>query len=295
MTQPLRALTISHKPLAAVEFMPDGTLYVSGAEAIVKRWDPATGETTQSLRGHGGPVIAMDTAANARLLGTASMDGSVWIWLTEHAAKAFTLKGFHGIPAAIAFAPDASMVVTGASDRMVRVHELKAGKLMDELKGHRDEVLAVAVSPREPLIVSGGAGDPIRMWQFPSMEQIRTLEAHPIAVLALRFSADGGTLISTGADNVLRVWNADDWSQRSELSLGAEGTHALALSPTRPEAAVTVEGAALIVDLDEGKVVAEFPIPGSEVYGVSYSYDGATVATASADGLVRIWDAARAG
>ena len=145
MTEPLHCLRVSDKTLAAVEFMPDGKLYVAGVEPTVKRWDPATGETDQTLLGHGGPVIAMATAVNGRLLGTCSMDGSAWIWLTAYGAKAFALKGFKGIPASITFAPDASICVTGASDTVVRVHELERGKLTHEFEGHKGEVLAVAI------------------------------------------------------------------------------------------------------------------------------------------------------
>ena len=133
------------------------------------------------------------------------------------------------------------------------------------------------------------------MWQFPSGEQARTIDAHPVAVLALEFTQDGASLISTGADDVLRIWDTTDWSMRMEVPLGVVGTHLLSMSPTHPHAAVTVEGAALVVDLEAGKILAELPVPGVEVYGVSYSFDGGRLATASADGQVRVWDVATVG
>ncbi|MEV5986254.1 AAA family ATPase [Streptomyces sp. NPDC052051] len=124
-----------------------------------------------------------------------------------------------------------------------------------------DTVEAVAYAPDGRLAATAGDDGAVRLVDTADPDharQVATLTGHIGPVRALAFSRDGQSLASAGADGTLRLWDPH----------GAPRVAARAL-----RTAVALPGSAAPPAL----------------VSVAFSPDGATVAAAGADGVVRVW------
>ncbi|MFJ3672804.1 hypothetical protein ACIPSE_40730 [Streptomyces sp. NPDC090106] len=158
------------------------------------------------------------------------------------------------------------------------------------LQGHRSEVLAVAAFTSwdgRPRLASGGADATVRIWDPLTAEQAsEPLEGHGGAIHAIiSFTTpDHGTRLATaGADGTIRIWNPATFEQTSEPLRGhTDPVHQLATAAEddSPQHLVPVASGPLEGHNGAVHALASFTAPDR----------GIRLATAGADGTIRIWD-----
>src|SRR6185503_14270008 len=110
------------------------------------------------------------------------------------------------------------------------------------------------------------------------------------AILSLAFSPDGN-LLATGGYRSIRIWKKEQPEKKSKVELAADAK-AVALNADGTKLAYAAAGNAVkIVDLQTGKAVAELKGHGDAVTSIRFSADGALVLTGSADKSARLWKA----
>jgi WD40 repeat protein len=129
------------------------------------------------------------------------------------------------------------------------------------LQGHTDVVNSVAFSPNGSLLASGGDDGEIRLWNTSDGRCTRRIVRLDIMeeISSLSFSPDGKMLVAGGhnIDNdygAILLWDLSNDDNISPTTLYAE--------------------------------IGE----GDDVYAISYSPDGRYIASASGNGLVRLWN-----
>lgn len=134
------------------------------------------------------------------------------------------------------------------------------------LKGHKYKVQGVFFSPNGKFIISHGWDNTVRIWDVKTFSEIRTLKGHTDQVWCAAVSPDNKFIASGSMDRSFIIWDLETGEKKQQIRI----------SPYY----VITKG--LIPELD-GKLQ-------NSIYSVSFSPNGKTLAVASADKLVRIWD-----
>jgi WD40 repeat protein len=262
---------LKHYWPSRLAYAPDGKTLVTVRGPVIRRWDPATGkERGLEFEGHQSGVSAVALSPDGKLLASAGEKVRVW----ETTGK--PVRTLDVSAAALAISPDGKTLATAGRDRVIHLWELETGKEKGQLKGHKHGLLAVAFSPDGKHLASGDTQATVRVWDVKTEKETQVMDVQSIAEsLSLAFSPDGKTLACAGA------WNDSSFLPKG-VTLNIQGVEV-----TRKEGY-----AVLAWDVGTGKETRRFTGLGDKIKSVAFAPDGKTVAAASADGRVALWDAA---
>lgn len=157
---------------------------------------------------------------------------------------------------------DGKKLASGGGDRLVRIWDISKGykkpKLEQTVENHADWVLSVNFSPNGKYLVTASRDKSAKIWVIKTKESLVTFPGHQEYVFGAVMSRDNKQGISAGGDNQVRWWDAVEKSKKLGKQIRNAGGH------SKP-----------IFDLVEHR-----------------EGNKQTLATCSADGTVRLWNAA---
>ena len=158
---------------------------------------------------------------------------------------------------------------------------------------HPAPVNCVAFSPRGDLLASGAADGVARLWDPRTHKLCGTLAAGRAAITSIAFCAapDGPLLLAVShVDGAVRLWDVDQTRQRETILHHTKSVDGVAFSPDGRTVAMVGDGIARLLDL-ASRQWRDLPGHSSAVTSVTFSQDGAVLATTCVDRNVRLWDA----
>lgn len=258
-----------------VAFAPDGkTVAFAGDPAAVRLWDAQTGkELARDFEGHQSAVTHVVASADGKTLASGGDDLRLWEAATGKLVRHMPVPGRY--VEALALAPDGQTLATGGRDKMVRLWDATTGKEVQAFK-HEGTLRAVAFSPDGKLLASGDLQLNIHVWDLAAKKELHKIKIQATFTdrLALAFSPDSKTLACGGALNA-------DWPH------GIPSTDPYGLVP------VLDKGYPIVLwDASTGKETGRLDGPYSRIRSIAYAADGKTLAAASSDGRITLWDVA---
>ncbi len=225
----------------------------------------------------------------------------------------------------IAFLPNGHAVTCG-KDKAVKQWDLATGKEVRTIATLPDAVSAVTVS-RDGSQIAAAAGKQVKIWNAGDGKEIRAI-SHPAEVISLGFNPDHSRLVTGTTDNLARVWDLQTGKELESFSHGA-AIHGVSFNPAKPNlvATATADKTAAIhtttitrawsasatpiralafspsghlITAGDDKMVqawnANSPKPertfggaGDAVLAVAISKNGALLAAAGADKMIRVY------
>lgn len=157
---------------------------------------------------------------------------------------------------------DGKKLASGGCDRLVRVWDITPGidkaKLEQSIENHADWVFGVVFSPDGTKLVTGSRDKTAKVWDLAAKESVLTFPDHQSPVYDVAITKDGITGMSIGDDRNIRYFHATDNAKQVGKQMRISGGH------------------------------------GKAVLKLAYRNDpkNPLLATASADGTVRLWNPA---
>ena len=245
-----------------------------------------------TFSGHTGEVYSVAFSPDGRRVVTVSSDQTAKIWDTTSGQELFTLTGHNPAPqvltypgiTGVAFSPDGTCLATASSDTTAKVWDISTplntgvatGRELLTLRGHAayapggaalpfQGVVDVVFSPDGTHLATAGADGTARVWDAATGEELLTLVSDIGIISDIAFNPDGSRLAIAGwTEGLAKVWEI---SQALDTDLEASA------------AAIT------------GQELFSLTGHSGQMYGITFSPDGTSLATASQDGTTRIWDA----
>lgn len=243
---------------------------------------PAGAQDFTTLKGHGGPVMALAVAPDGQVA-SASFDNSVglWsggtpLWLEGHAAAVTTLT----------LGPQGQLI-SGGDDFAVRQWRPEAR----ELGRHLGKVTTLSVAPDGTHVASGSWDGSIRLW--PLVEGGRAGELpHPGAgVNAVTHAPDGRTLYAATSKGALLRYDLDSGNSPLPLVEHGFGINRLLLGDGWL-AYGAVDGGTRVIDPESGAQIADFTLDRRPILAMAWHPATAQMAVGDGHGYIMIVDTA---
>ena len=264
----LMTFTGHAQDVTSVAYGPDGLLLASGSyDGTVRIWDTcAGGETMLPLAGGDGAVLSVAFAPSGELVASGTTRGSVCIWniAGDHPTEPKRLLGHSASVTSVAFSSNGSLVAALSRDKNVRVWSVATGAQLAALK-FSEPPQSIPVFALDGRRRSRNVPDPIR----DSDNEIS-------------FSSDGQVILS----------GPHDWRIQDLHTEGLEFNTRFRFSPVGQMMVSTQSRSIYLWTQPDGQKWSSLCLSGhtSMVNTAVFSPNGAHIASASADGTVRIWD-----
>ena len=291
-----------------VAFSPDGNRLMVGDEAItaVKVFDLSiAGGREWATVPDGFPELpgAASFTPDGRQLVTSSEEGAAVFWDAERGDRT-RLLGAGKVAVHLEMSPDGGLVAGSTFDTLpVSLWDADTGEPVASVlaEGPADTVWNLGWSPDGThLAIIHGSWE---QREVAIVDRAGTLVASlrppepGAAFMSASFSADGrllatsqlGVAQSDPAIEYVTIW---DWTRGKVVRTIETRALVVAFDPTggRLVSSRLLEGVVDVWDADTGERVANLAGHTGLVNDVTFSADGSTVATASADGTARVWD-----
>ena len=256
---------------------------------LVNRVDLMVPYTKAVLRGHQKGLTAIAFNPDGRQLVTATEDGSVWLWESEHGLKEDVLSQSGSPVTALSFSHDGRSVLVAYGDGSVEICDL-AKKIKAKLGGHAKSITSAVFSRDDSLIVTASEDGTARLWRAASGELLRILSGHKGTINEARFNANGDKVLTAGADGTARIWSVGTDSPGIVLTGHRGSVNAIdETNDGRFIVTASRDGTARIWD---ARAPHRPPITlhhRDGVNDISLSRDGTLAVSACADWTARVW------
>lgn len=306
--------TINH-----INFSPDGTMFASSSDDnILKLWDSKDIESLKSIKskedsiedfkGHQRAVKSHSFSSDGIILASASDDGTVKIWKTNQnhqsclnkEPKTCIVEIHQGEinPLSVSFSPQTLAIIDEKQNQLCLANV--AQTICKPLTIHPEErIVKVSFSSDGKTFATiDKNNDEIKLRNINKDNSSLSLGVHQ-GVYSINFSPKGNYLLSAGTDNQIKLWNmsnqltnnSEKQPEKTIEGCGSDKTLSFSLDE-KILVFLDCENKKIIKlwSFNEQKEIANLQGHNEPVTSIIFSHDGKTIASASKDRTIRLWN-----
>jgi WD40 repeat protein len=240
------------------------------------------------FKAHDNWVLSVDVSPDGQTIATASSDNTVKLWqfngeplqsLNEHQDTVVT----------VTFSPDGQTLASASLDNTIRFWQRQSDgtfSLKNTIQ-EPDWMAAITFSPDGKIMAAAGANGTVKLWDLAG-NALATFSGHEAQVMSVAFSDDGQRLASGGEDGSVKLWNVKNGELVRTLQANSGVLGVRFVGNERIVAAK--EDATIQIWDTEGNSENTLQGHSDSVLYLEVSPDGETLASASQDGTINIWN-----
>ena len=286
----------------SVAFSPDGKTLAVGTHNAVRLWNVAEKKSVGTWKTGSGYVKSLAFLSGGQKLVVGAYQ-TVSVWDVASGVKERDLPKHRGFITSLAVSPDGKLLATGCDDEAARLIQIEDGALLKTLEHDRDPVQCVAFSANGKTLATA-AGDETRvtrpgiakLWDVESGKLIRNFEGMMKVATCVAFAEKETKLIVGSADEKAYVFEVESGKPLGFFGGHGRPVNCIAMS-LNGETAITCSGGRAkgknelkVWRVADGDVLGTADEHEAKIAALALSPDGKTVATASHDNSVRLWD-----
>lgn len=294
------------QPIRGMYLMDGGNRAVTVSEDGIGRiYNLGNGNLDKELKGHTGPILAVNTTANSQVVFTSGNDKTLRCFSANDGKE---LKSIPLPAPSSTLTVQGNLLVAGCADSSILAISIPYtpgqpltdafGKTVHTFK-QSGPVTAVVMPSVSSTIYSGSEDKSIKSWKIAGDVPLRNLLGHGNLVDAVAFSPDGHTLASCSHDGTIRLWNPHDGKPMGEVKLAPQPLYCLAWRVDGKQLAIgSFDHSIRLINVADKKVERE--IKGFDqksspnghndaVYSVAYA-SNEQLYSAGADGKIKLWN-----
>jgi WD40 repeat protein len=284
-------LRLPHYWPSRVVYAPDGKTLVSCGGPVVRRWDAASGKEQLTWPGPKKGITSVALLQSGSIAATGGEDVQLWHPRTGTPLNRIAVPG--GVNA-LALTADGKLLATAGRDRKVRLWQVDPMHVTDiketrALESHTLPLCGLAFSPDGKRLISGDVQSVLRIWDVAQGKELHVINNRSgTEHLSFAFSPDGKTVACAGA------WNDSSFLPAAGTMMTIQGKQ------VKSDGRFKIQGVemerkegyrVLVWEAASGKPLHSLSGLGDKITAVAYAPDGSTLAAASRDGTVALWDA----
>ncbi|MEV4493838.1 trypsin-like peptidase domain-containing protein [Micromonospora coxensis] len=275
----------------SMTFSQDGTSLATASrnEPTIVLWEVASGRRVRSYD-KGGAAFGVAFSPDGSLLAAGGGDNSVQVWQTVTGRRVAVLAGHEKYVTSTDFSPNGQLLASGSADGTVRLWDVRNGRAAGvpilRPPGGNEFIKEAEFSPDGRHVIAGlSRSKSVQWWRVVDGASVRSFVGHTEGVVSVGFSRDGHAVLSGSLDRSAILWRA----QTNVLDQSHAPT-TVAFSPDRRLLAFPRGKVVTLWDMTTRSVVRELNT--GVINSLSFRPDSAQLATAGADGTVRLWNVA---
>jgi WD40 repeat protein len=316
----LRSVSVDVPTPARCVLSPSGSvLACATSSGAVHLFNVSTQKKLAVLRESGPKVWSLTFSADGSKLASVGERGSIAVWknLPETAVLVFrdadtvrfpkiveqprvaTEGPASGLPSegtghlgpvrAVCFAPDGRSFAAADDGGEVRLWNVANTRAAWAQQSHRGSVRGLAFSPDGRAILSGGDDGMVRIWDARKGDE-GTSFRHGGRILSVAWSPDGTLAAAAGVGGRVRVWNRSTGKEPVTVEKQTGAVAGIVFTPDGKHLACAGGSDLRFFSVATGAADFSLKGAGQPTDALSFDRNGETLAAASADGVVRIWD-----